>query len=153
MKKNIPLRDIANFAGQEIGVSSWKLVDQERINLFGKATGDDGWLHSDIERSKRELGSTIAQGFLTLSMIVEMWFEIFEMVDFKDGYNYGLGNTRFTAPVKSGARIRLRATMMEPRHRNGGIIVPVNCVVEIEGEERPALVTEWAEIYYPLDEA
>ena len=64
------------------------------------------------------------------------------------GYNYGLDKTRFTAPVKTGARIRLRATMLPPQERRGGTIVSVRCVVEVEGEERPALVTDWSEIFY-----
>jgi acyl dehydratase len=152
MKTVIALRDVGDYVGKEIGVSEWRLVDQARIDLFGQATGDDGWIHSDIERSTREMGGTIAQGFLTLAMIVEMWYDFFEMTDFKNGYSYGLSDTRFLSPVKAGARIRARATMLVPRERNGGIIVGAKFTLEIEGQEKPALVTNWSEIYYPLDE-
>ena len=152
MKKSFKLCEIVNHAGEEIGVSKWHVVDQSRIDDFGACTGDDGWIHSDVERSTREMGGTIAQGFLTLSMIVAMWYDFFEMTGFKNGYNYGLGETRFTAPVRSGARVRCRATLLEPRWKNGGVLVGAKIVVEVEGEEKPALVTSWTEIYYPLDE-
>jgi acyl dehydratase len=144
----IPLSDVASLAGQDLGVSAWHTVDQKQINLFAEATRDFEWFHVDVERATREMGGTIAHGFLTLSIVPSLWSEIARITDYASGYNYGLDKTRFTAPVKTGARIRLRATMLPPQERRGGTIVGVHCVVEVEGEERPALVTDWSEIFY-----
>jgi acyl dehydratase len=148
MTRFIPLAEVASLSGQELGVSAWHTISQEQINLFAEATGDFEWLHVDIERATRELGAPIAHGFLTLSIIPALWGEIARITEYKNGYNYGMDKTRFTAPVKAGARARLRATMREPRQHRGGTIVSVACVIEIEGEERPALVTDWCEIFY-----
>jgi acyl dehydratase len=148
MTRMIPLTEVASLAGQELGVSDWITVTQAQINQFADATGDHEWFHVDIERATREMGGTIAHGFLTLSVVPALWGQIARITGFKNGYNYGLDKTRFTAPVKAGARVRLRATMLPPQLRRGGTIVGVSCVVEIEGEERPALVTDWCEIFY-----
>lgn len=149
MTRLIPLREVAGLAGQELGVSDWHTVDQTQINRFADATGDSEWFHVDVERATREIGGTIAHGFLTLSIVPSLWVQIARITDYKSAFNYGLDKTRFTAPVKAGSRIRLRATMLEPQQRRGGWIVTVHCVVEIEGEEKPALVTDWSEIVYP----
>lgn len=148
MVRFIPLKDVAGLAGQEMGVSEWHTVTQEQINLFAEATGDFEWLHVDVERATKEMGGTIAHGFLTLSMVASLWQKMVRITEFKNGYNYGCDKTRFTAPVKVGARIRLRATMLPPQERRGGTIVGAKCVIEVEGEERPALVTDWCEIFY-----
>jgi acyl dehydratase len=148
MTRMIPLSEVASLAGQELGVSDWITITQAQINLFADATGDFEWLHVDIERATREMGGTIAHGFLTLSIVPALWGQIARITEFKNGYNYGLDKTRFTAPVKTGARVRLRATMLPPQQRRGGTIVSVGCVVEIEDEQRPALVTDWCEIFY-----
>jgi acyl dehydratase len=148
MTRMIPLKDVADLAGQELGVSEWHTVTQDQINLFAEATGDFEWFHVDIERASREMGGTIAHGFLTLSIIPHLWGQLVRITEFKNGYNYGLDKTRFTAPVKTGARIRLKATMLPPQGRRGGTIVGAHCVVEVEGSDRPALVTDWCEIFY-----
>ena len=93
-------------------------------------------------------GGTIAHGFLTLSIVPALWVQMVEVTGYKSGYNYGLDKVRFTSPVKAGARVRLRATLLEPQARRGGLIVGAKCVIEVEGEERPALVADWWEIYY-----
>jgi acyl dehydratase len=144
----IALKDVAALAGEELGVSEWHTLTQDQINLFAQATGDFEWFHVDIERATREMGGTIAHGFLTLSIVPALWGQIARITEFKSGYNYGLDKTRFTAPVKAGARVRLRATMLPPQQRRGGTIVGVSCVIEVEGESRPALVTDWCEIFY-----
>lgn len=148
MTRLIPLKDVASLAGQELGVSDWHTLTQEQINLFAEATGDFEWFHVDVERATKEMGGPIAHGFLTLSIVPALWCQIARITEFKNGYNYGLDKTRFTAPVKAGARVRLRATMLPPQERRGGIIVGVGCVIEVEGEARPALVTDWCEIFY-----
>ena len=144
----IPLSEVAGLAGQELGVSDWVTVSQAQINQFAEATGDFEWFHVDIERATREMGGTIAHGFLTLSIVPALWGTIARITGYKSGYNYGLDRTRFTSPVKSGARVRLRATMLPPQQRRGGTIVGVACVIEVEGQDRPALATDWCEIFY-----
>ena len=148
MTRKIPLHDVKSLAGQELGVSDWHMVSQEEINLFAEATGDFTWFHVDIPRAEQEMGGTIAHGFLTLSLLPALWHQIGEITEFKNGYNYGLDKVRFTSPVKAGARVRLRATMLPPQERRGGTIVGVQCVVEVEGDDRPALVADWMEIFY-----
>lgn len=148
MTRLIPLKDVANLVGEEIGVSEWHQVDQSQINLFAEATGDFEWFHVDVERAQREMGGTIAHGFLTLSIVPVLWSQLARITDYANGYNYGLDKTRFTAPLAAGSRIRLRATMLEPKEHRGGTLVSVQCVIEVEGQERPALVTDWSEIFY-----
>jgi acyl dehydratase len=146
--RDIPLDRLDEFVGKEIGVSGWHRIDQEQVDLFAKATGDHMWFHVDVERAEREMGGTIAHGFMTLSIIPMLWHEVGRITGYKSGYNYGCDKVRFTAPVKTGARVRLRASMLPPEHRGDGIITPVRCVIEVEGEERPALVCDWREIFY-----
>ena len=151
MTRLIKLSEVAALSGEELGVSEWTQVTQEQVNLFAEATRDFEWFHVDVARAEREMGGTIAHGFLTVSLVPALWSEIARITDYKAGFNYGMDRTRFTAPVKVGARVRLRATLLEPQQRRGGTIVSVRCVVEIEGEERPALVTDWSEIFYTDD--
>ena len=148
MVRSIKLSDVPALAGEELGVSDWHAIGQDQINLFAEATGDFEWFHVDVERAGREMGGTIAHGFLTLSIGPTLWGQIARITDYKSGFNYGMDKTRFTSPVKARARVRLRATMLEPQFRRGGTIVSVRCIVEVEGEERPALVTDWSEIFY-----
>jgi len=148
MTRLIKLSEVSQWVGKELGVSEWHVVSQTQIDRFAEATGDFEWFHVDVERAKREIGGTIAHGFLTLSIVPVLWSQIARITDYKGGFNYGLDRTRFTAPLVSGARVRLRATMLEPQHRRGGVIVSVHCVIEVEGQERPALVADWSEIFY-----
>jgi len=147
--RKIPLNEVAALAGQELGVSTWHSITQERINLFADASSNFTWIHVDVMRAQRERGGSIAHGFLTLSLVPTMWHEICEITGFTHGFNYGIDKLRFISPVKSGTRIRLRATMMEPETKGGGLIVCVKCVVERENEDRPALAGDWREIYFP----
>lgn len=148
MTRYIPLKDVAGLAGQELGVSEWHTITQEQINLFAEATGDFEWFHVDVERATKEMGGTIAHGFLTMSVVPHLWGQIARITDFKNGYNYGCDKMRFTAPVRPGQKIRLKASMLPPQEKRGGTLVSVHCVIEIEGEERPALITDWSEIFY-----
>ena len=144
----IPLHEVAALAGQEIGVSAWQAVDQDQINQFAKVTGDDEWIHVDIDRANREIGGPIAQGFLTLSLLPDMWTSIARVTEYKGGFNYGMDKTRFTTPVKPEDRVRLRATMLEPVEKKGGTLVTIKCIIELENSDKPALVTDWSELYY-----
>jgi acyl dehydratase len=132
--------------GQEIGVSAWLTVDQARIDTFAECTGDDQWIHVDVERARREspLGSTIAHGFLTLSLIARFGFEVGLLPPgIRQVFNYGLDRVRFMAPVKAGARVRGRITLLSVREKAPGrLLVKARHTLEIEGEEKPALVAD-----------
>ncbi len=148
MIRKIPLQDVPDLVGQEIGVSEWETITQDMINAFADVSGDHTWIHVDVERAKRELGGTVGHGFLTLSLVPAHWLSIAEITGWDYGYMYGLDKTRWLHPVTSGTRVRLRTTMLEPEGRKGGTIVSINCVIEIEGADKPALVTDWREIFY-----
>jgi acyl dehydratase len=103
------------FVGQELGISDWLTVDQERINEFADCTGDHQWIHVNVERAKREssLGSTIAHGYLTLSLLAAMQMELGIVPEgVSQALNYGIDRVRFIAPVKAGARIRNRVVLL-----------------------------------------
>jgi acyl dehydratase len=132
--------------GRELGVSDWVLIDQARIDTFGACTGDRQWIHVDVERARREspFGSPIAHGYLCLSLLAAMLIEIGIIPpDAVAGLNYGLDKVRFLAPVKSGARVRARAVLASAQAQDGGrLLLKVDCRLEIEGEEKPALIAE-----------
>jgi len=137
---------LGQFVGQELGVSDWLTVDQERINEFADCTGDHQWIHVDIERARREspLGTTIAHGYLTLSLLAAMQLEMgIVPAGVSQALNYGLDRVRFIAPVKAGARIRTRVVLMavDPQG-NGRLLLKTQSTVEIEGETKPALIAE-----------
>ena len=137
---------IKNFVGQELGVTAWMTIDQERINQYADFTGDHQWIHVDVERARREspFGSTIAHGFLTLSLAASWQYELGILpVGVSEALNYGLEQVRFLAPVKVGARIRDRVVLVavEPRGE-GRLLLKTRNTIEIEGETRPALIAE-----------
>jgi len=137
---------LKQFVGQELGVSDWLTVDQERINEFADCTGDHQWIHVDIERAKREspLGSTIAHGYLTLSLLAAMQMEVGIIPAGVSQALYSvLDRVRFIAPVKAGARIRTRVVLLavEPQDK-GRFLLKFQNTVEIEDEKKPALIAE-----------
>jgi acyl dehydratase len=140
------LAAIADFVGKELGVSGWITVDQKRIDAFAACTGDHQWIHVDVARARQEspFGTTIAHGYLTLSLLPVMQYEIGTQPDgVAAALNYGTNKVRFMTPVKSGARIRDRVTLAGAEDKGGGrILTTIRHVVEIEGEEKPALVAE-----------
>jgi len=140
------LSTITNFVGQEMGVSEWMTIDQERINQFADFTGDHQWIHVDVERARRESpsGSTIAHGFLTLSLAAALQYEIGIIpAGVSEALNYGLERVRFLAPVKAGARIRDRVVLLAVETRGKGqLLLKTRNTIEIEGESRPALIAE-----------
>lgn len=129
--------------GQELGVSRWVTIDQERIDVFADCTGDRQWIHVDPERARRHspFRSTIAHGYLTLSIIAALAQEIGAMPEnTQAAFNYGLDRVRFVAPVRVGARVRLRSTLVSVENRGPGqYLMKADNVVDIEGEEKPAL--------------
>jgi acyl dehydratase len=144
------VRDFESRVGQEIAVSPWIAITQERIDTFAKAIDDFQWIHVDRERAKRSaFGSTIAHGFLTLSLLSHLSEQTFSYSDRKMGVNYGLNRVRFTSPVPAGSRVRARFTLAKHEPiENGGVQVTWNTVVEIEGKDKPALVAEWIGRHY-----
>ena len=137
------LTQLKTMLNQEVAVSDWVQVTQERINLFAQATGDHQWIHVDVERAKTSpFKSTIAHGFLTLSLVPELSANAMVMPSVKMGVNYGLNKVRFTNPVPAGARVRGRFTLTEVQDIAGGAQVTMTCKIEIEGQEKPACVAE-----------
>jgi acyl dehydratase len=139
------LEEIAGKVGQEIVVSDWREVTQKRIDQFADATGDHQWIHVDVERARREspFGTTIAHGFLTLSLLSHFLNESLEFGNSKMGVNYGCNRLRFTAPVKVGSRLRARLKLKEFQHIEGGVQLIWDIVMECDGETKPVLVAEW----------
>ena len=139
----MPLSDLIKHVGEEMGVSSWTMLDQARIGEFAHCTGDHQWIHVDPERAAREspFGSTIAHGFLTLSLIAPTGFEVLvSRVAPKSVVNYGLEKVRFLAPVRSGKRVRNRIKLAAVDDRGSGrYLITTDNTIEIEGEIKPAL--------------
>lgn len=144
--RKMPLDELRAHVGKEIGVSDWFTMDQERINQFADITEDHMFLHVDPERAKETpFGGTIAHGLLTLSMMSVMAYQAVPGVDgSKMGVNYGYNKVRFMAPVPSGGRIRGRFALKGVEEKEGGRYQFLyDCTVEIEGQDKPALVAEW----------
>ena len=144
------LRDLETRVGEEVAVSPWMDIAQERIDTFARAIEDFQWIHVDPERAKRSpFGGTIAHGFLTLSLLSHLSEITFGFTDRRMGINYGLNRVRFTSPVPVGSRIRARFTLQKFEKIEGnGVQVTWNVVVEIEGAAKPALVAEWLGRHY-----
>ena len=142
--------ELAAHAGQELGVGDWLLVDQERINGFADATGDHQWIHVDVERAAREApgGKTIAHGYLTLSLLPLLSQTVFKIRRRSRGINYGTDKVRFISPVPSGSRIRARLTLLSATPVDGGCRFVYEATVEIERQERPALIAQTISIAY-----
>lgn len=145
------MRVIASIAesldavGQELGVSEWVVVDQDRINAFAVTTGDRQWIHVDAERAVTEspYGKTIAHGFLTLSLIPALSRDNYRVENAKMGLNYGLNKVRFLAPVPAGSRVRLRSELADARQVNDSTVdLIVRQTVELDGSDKPAAVAE-----------
>jgi acyl dehydratase len=145
-------KDMKNHVGEDFGVSEWVTVDQEMIDKFADATGDHQWIHVDVERAKTEMpgGKTIAHGFLTLSLVPRLGANIWSITHRSRGVNYGLNKLRFTAPVAVDSRVRLRQNLMAAEDvKDDGIRMIFENIIEIEGQERPALIAEGLSIVYP----
>ncbi|WP_048440122.1 MaoC family dehydratase [Caenimonas sp. SL110] len=135
--------------GQELGVTDWFTMDQGRIDGFAGVTKDDFWLHTDPERAARESphGKTLVHGMLTLSLMAHMARRIWKLKTMTSGLNYGYDKTRFLSPVFPGDRVRMRRTLLEAENTEQGLRVRFKDVMEIEGRDKPACVTENISIY------
>ena len=143
MRHFAKMQDLQPLVGQDIGVSEWITVDQERIDRFAQATGDHQWIHVDPQKAAAgPFGKTIAHGFLTLSLMPEMFASAFTVDDVRMGVNYGLNKVRFTAPVPSGSRVRGHFVLHGWHAIDGGAQMSVTVRVELEGSTKPACVAE-----------
>ena len=137
------LADLQACIGQEIGVSDWITIDQQRIDRFAEATGDFQWIHVDAERAANgPFGTTVAHGFLTLSLLAPMFATGFELKDSHMGVNYGLNRVRFTAPVPVDSRVRARFKLLSYEAIEGGAQLAVEVTMEREGSAKPVCVAE-----------
>ncbi|MFY9316872.1 MAG: MaoC family dehydratase [Burkholderiales bacterium] len=146
----VKLRELESKVGQECGVSPWVEISQQRIDEFARATEDFQWIHCDPKRAKDSpFGTTIAHGFLTLSMLPKLSESTFEFSDRRMGVNYGLNKVRFTAPVPAGARIRGRFTLAGyDRIEGNGVQTTWSVKIEREGGDRPVCVLEAISRHY-----
>ena len=142
--------ELEKRVGEEVGVSPWVEITQERIDTFARAIDDYQWIHVDRERAKDSpFGGTIAHGFLTLSLLSHLLERTFTFTERRMGVNYGLNRVRFTAPVPSGSRVRARFTLQKfERLADGGIQVTFSTLLEREGADKPVLVAEWLGRHY-----
>jgi len=147
----LDVRTLHDRVGQEIAVGDWFAVTQERITQFADATGDHQWIHVDAARAAAEspFKTTIAHGFLTLSLMSTLIREAIELTGLRMAINYGLNRVRFVAPVLAGSRIRARIVCGAMEEAGGAYQVTWSITVEREGESKPACVADWLVRYYP----
>ena len=144
MREIATLDELKSLVGQEIAVSDWVQISQERVNQFAEATGDYQWIHLDVERCEREspFGGPIAHGYLTLSLLPMLMQNSVRMTDVRMGVNYGLNKVRFPAPVPVGSKVRSRTTVVSVEDIPGGAQVTWLVTVEREGGDKPVCVAE-----------
>jgi acyl dehydratase len=139
------LRDLRDKIGQEVVVSDWLEISQERIDRFAEITDDRQWIHIDVERARRDspYHSTVAHGFLTVSMLSRLLNDSLKFATVRMGLNYGFNRLRFTGPVPAGSRLRGRFTLNRLEEIEGGVQTTWGVIVECEGTEKPCMVAEW----------
>jgi len=145
MKVISSIDDAVGLVGQELGVGEWKEIDQKRIDAFADATEDHQWIHLDVERAKTEspYGTTIAHGFLTLSMIPKLSKDNLRVENAKMAVNYGLNKVRFIAAVPAGGRIRARSELLDAAKVGDTMVnLTVRQTIELEGSDKPAAVAD-----------
>ena len=145
------LASLKSKVGQEIGTTPYMTVTQEMINDFARATQDFQWIHLDVEKAKKfsPFKTPVAHGFLTLSLAPKFMADLFEVESVKMGINYGANKIRFTSAVPSGSQVRMRASLMEAEEvKPSGLRITMNCIFEIEGQEKPACVAELISMLY-----
>jgi acyl dehydratase len=141
--------ELEAMVGSHLGFSGWHTVGQEQVDLFAEATGDRQWIHVDPERAKSgPFGTTVAHGYLTLSLLPALLGEIIEVKGPRFFVNYGLNRARFPSPVPVGSRLRLGATLGSLDVFDGGHQVTLNCVFEVEGSSKPSCVADVVFRYY-----
>lgn len=144
MRKIASLAMLKEWVGQEVAVSDWIEITQERIDVFADATGDHQWIHTDAARSRNEspFGGTVAHGFLSLSLLPMLMDQALVILDVRMGLNYGLNKVRFPSPVPVGSRLRGRMTLLSADDIAGGAQLIWQVAVEREGSDKPVCVAE-----------
>tara|TARA_B100001287_G_scaffold264628_1_gene256697 strand:- start:334 stop:786 length:453 start_codon:yes stop_codon:yes gene_type:complete len=143
------VEEMKECVGQEIGISDWLTIDQGRINDFADATGDHQWIHIDPDRTNSELGMpTIAHGFLTLSLVPMLTSKISSIKSVTRGINYGTNKVRFTNMVPVNSNIRAKTKLLEAQPKAGGTQLISEVSIEIEGQDRPAMIAETVSIVF-----
>ncbi|PKZ63833.1 MaoC family dehydratase [Gordonia terrae] len=133
--------DLVDLVGKPLGETPWREVSQPQVNTFGTVTGDEQWIHVDVERAKAgPFGGPIAHGYLTLSLVGPLFAELLVVRRARMVVNYGLDRVRFPAPVPVGGRVRLSATVAEVTEVSGGLQLIADAVIEVQGSPKPACV-------------
>ncbi|CAG7580027.1 MaoC family dehydratase [Rhodococcus opacus] len=141
--------DLLTYVGKSLGTSRWRDITQPDVDQFAKATGDEQWIHVDVERAKTgPFGGTIAHGYLTLSLIAPLFDDVLKVENLGMGVNYGLNKTRFPAPVPVGSRVRLSATVANAEEIKGGVQIVASITIEREGGDKPVCIAEAVLRYY-----
>ena len=144
------LEEFEKAVGTHLGYSDWRTITQEQINLFADATGDHQWIHVDPEKAKDgPFGTTIAHGYLTLSIIPSLVWQIYAVENLSMGINYGSNKVRFPSPVPVGSRVRAGAELLSLERRPNGAQACVKVTVEREGGDKPACVAETVAVLVP----
>jgi acyl dehydratase len=154
--RTVSWEELPALAGQEIGVSDWVLIDQDRVNAFADLTGDRQWIHVDVERAKNEApdGRTIAHGYLALSLLTMLSSDIMRVAGVSRGLNYGVNRVRFTGTIPVGSRIRARQTLMSvqklasAKSQTDGCLLVSRMAIEVEGRDPPACIAETLTLIY-----
>jgi acyl dehydratase len=143
-KTIVTIDELPSLVGTRLGPSEWLVISQERIDTFANATGDHQWIHVDPDRAKDgPFGATIAHGFLTLSLLIPMWTELFDVDGVSNKINYGLDKVRFLTPVTADSRVRLSFSFTEITEIETGAQLKIAATIELEGSERPAVAVEF----------
>jgi acyl dehydratase len=148
--KTATFETVGQLAGQEVGVSDWVEITQDRINAFADATGDHQWIHIDVARAAKEMpgGKTIAHGYLTLSLIPWLCGGMLRIDGVTRGINYGSNKVRFTNMVPVGSKVRARQKLVAAEPKAGGLQLTNEVTIEIEGQTRPACIAETISLVY-----
>ncbi|MBN42869.1 MAG: hypothetical protein CL573_05200 [Alphaproteobacteria bacterium] len=144
--------DFLDKVGQDLGVSDWVTIDQEQIDAFAEVTNDHQWLHVDPGRAAKEMptGTTIAHGFLVLSLIPGLSYPFFRIENLAHTINYGLNKVRFTAMVPVNSRVRLRQSLAGAEKRpDGSVRLTLDSIIELEGSKRPAVIAQTVRLLFP----
>ena len=143
MTTKLTLAELEASTDRDLGTSEWETIDQRQIDLFAEATHDHQWIHVDPEAAAQgPFGTTVAHGYLTLSMLPYFVSQVLNVTDVRMGINYGTEKIRFTAPVPVGSQVRLKATLRDSERRGEGVLYRLGIKVEIKDSEKPALVGE-----------
>jgi acyl dehydratase len=143
MSAELTLEELETAAERDLGATDWVTISQHEIELFADATGDHQWIHVDPDAAAQgPFGTTVAHGYLSLSMIPGLLSQLLRVTDARMGINYGIDKVRFTAPVPSGSEVRLKARINSSERRGEGVLYRLGVEIEIRGSEKPALVGE-----------